>query len=220
MSLVLLLLLMFLVGFKGGNGFTIEIDNSFAVATKSSEVDTVAERLNMDQAQVASYFKNNALKLIAVSGDKKTQIQISSFADNFSSSVYDAENLSKEDLSEMVSLYGGSFDAVETVENNGRSFAKITQVLEDSGGVYTSTQYVTVAGGRTFIITCHNPGETTSQEIENIFSTFTARNITERIERFEDRRRWIVPAIIVMCGIVGISVIGICRKLYQKQSVF
>ena len=211
-----LLLLCFLLGFKGGNGFTIEIGNSFAVATKSSEVDTVAERLNLDISQVKSYFRDNELKLIAVSEDTKTQIRISSFADNFSSSVYDAENLSEEQLGEMVTLYGSSYEMAEIVESDGRSFARITEVLKDSGGVYTSTQYITVAGGKTYVITCYNQGDTTSDEVEKIFSTFTTRNMTEKLERFEHRKKWIAPAIIIMCGVVGISIVGICKRLYEK----
>ncbi len=213
---ILLLLSAFLFGFKGGNGFTIEIDNSFAIATDASEVDTIAERLNMEKSQVASFFRENGLKLIAVSQDTKTQIRISNFADNFSSSVYDAENLTQEQLSQMISLYGESYENVEVIESAGRNFAKITEVLKDSGGVYTSTQYITVANGRTYVITCHNPGETTSEDIEKFFSSFNIRNMTDKINGFQFQKKWIMPAIIVMCGIVGISVIGICRKLYQK----
>ena len=66
-------------GFKGGNGFTIEVNNSYAVATKASEVDIVADRLNMEEDAVAAHFKENALVFIAVSSDGKTQIRISRF---------------------------------------------------------------------------------------------------------------------------------------------
>ena len=213
---VLAVLLCFLCGFKGGSGFTIEVNNSYAVATKASEVDTVAKRLSLEETEVASYFKQNALKFIAVSEDTKTQIRISRFADNFSSDVYDAQNLTDEQLSEMVSLYGADSQSANIVENNGRKYAKITDVLEDSGGVYTSTQYITVAGGRTHVISCYNPGDFTSQEIEDIFSTFSVRDMTERINSYENRSKWIIPLIVIMCGVVGITVVGICKKLYIK----
>ncbi len=214
--LLLLMITLVLTGFKGGSGFTIEIDDSFAIATKASEVDSVAERLGIERDIAVSYFKQNDLKLIAVSENTKTQIRISRFADNFSSSVYDAENLSDEQIAEMVSLYGGENKTTEIIESDGRKFAKIVEVLEDSGGVYTCTQYVTVAGGRTYIITCYNPSDSTSKEIEDIFSTFTARDMTTRLDRYSFRKKWIVPGVIIMCAVVGVSVIGICKKLYEK----
>lgn len=213
---LLILLLVFALSFKGGDGFTIEVDNSFAVALKASESDNVAERLKVDENVVKSYFKENSLVFIAISKDTKTQIRISRFADNFSSSVYDSENLSDEKISEMVSLYGGDAQSAETIESGGRKFAVMTELLKDSGGVYTSTQYVTVAGGKTYIITCYNPGDDTSKDVERIFSTFYVRNMDDRINSYAARKKWILPAIIAMCAVVGVSVVGLCKKLYIK----
>lgn len=213
---IILIALCFLAAFKGGSGFTVEVDNSYAVATKASEVDTVAQRLQMDEATVAQYFKNNALKFIAVSKDTKTQIRISRFQDDFSSDVYDAQNLTDEQIGEMVSLYGAEEENVTVINNSERKYAKIVDVLKDSGGVYTSTQYITVAGGRTYIITAYNPGEATSKEVEKIFSTFSVRDMTERLRSYETQKKWILPFVVIMCVIVAISVIGICKKLYEK----
>lgn len=211
-----ILVLSLLLAFKGGSGFNIEVDNSFAVATKASEVDTVAERLSMEKEEVAAYFKQNALKFIAVSEDTKTQIRISRFADNYSSDVYDTQNLTDEQVGEMVSLYGADSQSASIIESGERKYAKIVDVLEDSGGVYTSTQYVTIAGGRTYVITCYNPGDTTSAEVEDIFSTFFVRDMSERISSYETRKKWVIPFIVIMCGAVGVSVVGLCKKLYEK----
>lgn len=208
--------LLVLSGFKGGSGFSIEVDDSFAVATKASEVDEVAERLGIDREEAVSYFKQNDLIFIAVSEDTKTQVRISRFADNFSSDVYDAENLTEEQTAQMISLYSGTDNSVDLIESDNRRFAKTTEVLEDSGGVYTCTQYVTVAGGRTYVITCYNPSDSPSKEIEDIFSTFTARDMTTRVQRYEYLKGWIIPGVIVMAVIVGICVIGLCKKLYEK----
>lgn len=203
-------------GFKGGNGFTIEVNNSYAVATKSSEVDIVADRLGMEEDAVAAHFKENALVFIAVSGDGKTQIRISRFTDNFSSKVYDAENLTEEQASQMISLYSTSYDAADVIESGGRKFAKTTELLKDSGGVYTATQYVTVGGGRTYVISCYNADDGTSEEIEDIFSTFTVEDMSTRISNYEKYRKWLLPVIIITCGAVGIAVFGLCKKLFEK----
>lgn len=205
-----------LLAFKGGSGFNIEVDNSYAVATKASEVDNVAERLSMEPSEVKAYFKENALKFIAVSKDTKTQIRISRFADNFSSSVYDAQNLTDEQVNEMVALYGADSDIVSIIESGSRKYAKTTNVLEDSGGVYTATQYVTVAGGRIYVITCYNPGETTSKEVEDIFSTFYVRDMTERISSYEVQKKWVIPFIVIMSVAVVVVVISLCKRLYEK----
>ena len=208
--------LFLLMAFKGGSGFNIEVDNSYAVATKASEVDTVAERLSMEQSEVKAYFKENALKFIAVSKDTKTQIRISRFADNFSSSVYDAQNLTDEQINEMASLYGADSDVVSIIESGNRKYAKTTNVLEDSGGVYTATQYATVAGGRIYVITFYNPGEATSKEVEDIFSTFYVRDMTERINSYEVQKKWTIPFIVIVSLAVVIIVISLCKKLYEK----
>ncbi|MBO4433164.1 MAG: hypothetical protein J5852_06510 [Clostridia bacterium] len=215
---VFFLSFLILTGFKGGNGFDIEIGNDYAVATEADKVDTVAARLNTDAAKVASYFKENAVSLIAVSADGGTQIRISRFSDNFSSSVYDTENLTDEQVSEMISLYSSSYDTATVIESGGRKFAKTTGIIKEKDGKvdYTVTQYVTVGGGRTYIITCYNPGQGTSKEIEDIFSTFTVESMTARIDGFETRKNWIIPLIIVACGVIGLSVYGLCKRLFEK----
>lgn len=214
--LFLIVSVFIMCGFKGGNGFDIEINNSYAVATKSSEVDTVAERLNMEESIVKSYFTKNALKLIAVSSDGKTQVRISRFTDNFSSDVYDAENLNDKQTSQMISLYSSSYDTATVIESDGRKFAKTVGLLKDSGGEYTVTQYVTIAGGGVYVITCYNPGRGTSEEIENIFSTFTVRDMSTRIAAYQTRRKWIIPLIVVLCVAVVLSVFGLSKKLFEK----
>ena len=207
-----------LAGFKGGNGFNIEISNSYAVATEAGEVDTVAARLNTDEETVASYFRENALSLIAVSDDGETQIRISRFSDNFSSDVYDTENLTDKQISEMISLYSSSYDTAVVIENGGRKFAKTVGLIKEKTGQvkYTVTQYVTVGGGRTYIITCYNPGKGTSEEIEGIFSTFTLKDMTARLNGYNTRKKWIIPLIIITCAAVGLSVFGLCKRLFEK----
>ena len=217
--LILVFSFVFLCAFKGGSGFSVEADDSFAVATKSSEVEQVAERLSLETAEVSSYFKQNALKFIAISEDGKTQIRISRFADSFSGDIYDSENLTPEKIAEMASLYGADTGKVDIVENGGRKFAKITEVLEDSGGEYTSTQYVTVASGRTFVISCYNPGKTTSAEVEKVFGTFTVKSIDEHIKSYSLGRKLVMPAIIIACILVAVTVIGLIRRLYQKENL-
>ena len=214
---VFILSFLLLTGFKGGDGFDIEISNSYAVATDSDEVDTVAARLNTDEETVASYFRENALTLIAVSEDGETQIRISRFSDNFSSDVYDTENLTDKQVSEMISLYSSSYDTATVIESDGRKFAKTVGLLKENGQVkYTVTQYVTVGGGRTYIITCYNSGNSTSKEVEDIFSTFKVENMTNSLNSYSTRKKWIIPLIIVMCGAVGLSVFGLCKRLFEK----
>ena len=227
LPLILIIFFMF-TGFKGGSGFQIEVDDSYAVATEKKEVTAVAERLGVDEKDVKTYFSKNHLKFIAVSKDKMTQIRVAKFADtrtvtdsatgeekDLIATIYDSENLTDEQLSQIILLYSNVQSTATVVESNGRKFAKTTEVLEDSGGVYTTTQYLTIAGGRTYIITCYNPGEETSDEVEKIFSTFTATDMTTRINDYESKKKWVIPLIILLCGIVGVSVFGICRSMFK-----
>lgn len=216
---IFVLSLFILVGFKGGDDFKIEIGGSYAVATNPGDVSNVAVRLNTDDETVASYFKENALCLIAVSQDAETQIRISRFSDNFSSDVYDTENLTDDQISEMISLYSSSYESALVVESNGRKFAKTAGVVKekDGGAEYTVTQYVTVGGGRTYIITCYNPGTGTSKEAEDIFSTFSIKSMSDSLSSYSARKNWMIPLIIAACGVVGLTVFGICKKLFEKN---
>ena len=162
---LLIAIFLLLSAFKGGSGFSIETDDDFAVATDSSKVGDVADRLGMSKQEVTSYFTKNSLVFIAVSKDKGTQVRISRFEDEFSKKVYDTEKMSDAQIIEMMSLYSESSGVVKAVENGGRKFARTMQVLEDSGGKYTATQYVTVANGQVYLITCYNPGVGTSEEV-------------------------------------------------------
>ena len=215
---IIVLSFFILTGFSGGDGFNIEINNSYAVATEAGEVDTVAARLNTDEATVASYFKENALSLIAISEDGETQIRISRFSDNFSSRVYATENLTDKQISEMISLYSSSYDTAAVIESGGRKFAKTTGLVKEKDGSvdYTVTQYVTVGGGRTYIITCYNPGQGTSNEIKDIFSTFKIENMTNSIDKYESHKKWIIPLMIITCGVIGLTVFGLCKRLFEK----
>ena len=213
---VVIILIAVLCGFKGGNGFTIETDDDFAVATEEDDVKDVAKRLSISESEVKKYFSDNSLVFIAVSPDGKTQIRISCFSDEFSNDVYDTENLSDEQVSKMMSLYSTSAGIVKVVESGGRKYAKTVQLLNDSGGEYTVTHYVTVASRKTYVISCYNPGVGTSSEVKEIFSTFSANDLSTEIKNYDTQKKWVMPAVIAAFTIVLVCVVGLCIKLYEK----
>ncbi|MBR5922347.1 MAG: hypothetical protein IKZ59_00995 [Clostridia bacterium] len=207
---------LFLTAFKGGNGFSIETGDEYAVATNSSDVGDVAERLGMKEKEVTSYFTGNSLVFIAVSKDKKTQIRISRFEDDFSRKVYDTEKMSDEQIIDMMSLYSESSGVVKAVESGGRKFARTMQVSKDEGGKFTATQYVTVASGQIYIITCYNPGVGASEEVNKIFSSFSVNDISATIDSYSAQKKWLIPAIIAVFAVVVVCAVSLCLKLYEK----
>ena len=213
---IFIIALLFLTAFKGGNGFSIETGDDFAVATDSSKVGDVAERLGISKQEVASYFTKNSLVFIAVSKDMGTQVRIARFEDEFSKKVYDVENLNDAQVIEMMSLYSKSPGVVKSVENGGRKFARTLQVLEDSGGKYTATQYVTIAGGQVYLITCYNSGVGASSEVNKIFSSFSVNDISTNIKNYGTQKKWLIPAIVAIFAVVAVSAGSLCLKLYEK----
>lgn len=151
--------------------YNITVPNGFTVAQKDNNIETAAELLNIDSTALSERFTKNGLIYLAISNDAKTQVRLSSFNDNFSSAVGDISYLDNDALNEFVIAVGGK-NQESIIENNNRKFVVVKNTLNDSGGVYTVTQYVTIANNKTYYLSCYNDGNETSAEINTIFKSF------------------------------------------------
>ena len=193
--------------------YTITTGDSFKSARSGDDLTDISEKLNMTPQDLNSYFTKNGLVYIAVSEDGKSQIKISAFTDNFSSEVSDIAYLNDSIMSEFIKAV--SNDAVipaQIVVNNGRKFLCVKNTLQDSGGVYTVTQYITICNNKTFYFAAYNDGEDTSQEMIDIFNTFKLKeNVTPTSADTPkvNNNSFTAYATLINCGVIVFAIIAV-----------
>lgn len=199
--------------------FTISTGDGFVSVNHGDDLTVVSEKLNTTPQELNSYFAKNGLLYLSVSDDAKTQIKISAFTDNFSSSVNDISYLDDDTLTEFISAVSeGSDSPAEVVLNNDRKYLCVKDILRDSGGVYTVTQYITICNNKTFYFAGYNEGEDTADEITTAFKSFSLQ------EKVLDTPDYTIPIAFVIVGIVVFSlvavimVIGIIKSYLKDKS--
>lgn len=203
--------------------YFISEKDDFVSVEYGDDLTSVAEKLNMTTHDLNTYFTQNGLLYLAVSKDNKTQIKISAFNDNFSSSVSDISLLDQNGLTQFAQAISDDINSpAELVENNGRKYLCVKDTLNDSGGVYTVTQYVTICNNKTFYFAGYNAGEDTSDEVQELFGSFKLQEkndvpqmVSEQRSKINRQYIFINAGVVFFVGIAiatFISIIKIRRK--------
>lgn len=183
--------------------YNISVPEGYAIATKDGVHSLVAERLGMTTEEVDAFINENEILYFAVSEDLKTQARLSAFTDNFSSAVNDIAYLDSVKLEEFKTALCGESEG-EILKLQDRLFIVSAKTLNDSGGDYTVTQYITLCGGKTYYLSCYNDGEGTSDEVMKIVESFSLSEIQESNNSF-----FITSRIIIFAGIALFSIIAV-----------
>ena len=198
--------------------YTLSPGDNFTSATYGDDLSEIAEKLGMTTDKLNSYFSKNGLLYLAVSDDAKTQIRLSAFTDNFSSAVGDISNLDQEGLQEFKNSVSEDSENIFYIQSNdGRKFIATKSTLQDSGGIYTVTQYITVCDSQIFYLSCYNEGEETSSEVQSVFENFKLNSI-EPQSSSNVLNFIIIPGIVIFSVIAVVMMIGIIKSI-KKQSV-
>lgn len=193
--------------------YNLSTGDDFTCVGYGDDMTDIAQKLNMTADELNAYFNKNGLLYLAVSDDTSTQIRLSAFTDNFSSAVCDISHLNEEQLNEfMNSISDNSETGCTVTDNNGRKYVTVTNTLNDSGGVYTVTQYVTICDSKTFYLSCYNNGTETSEQVKNIFNNFSLNSVTTEKNGFAIKFVFITAGIVLFLGLAVFTVIGIVKK--------
>ncbi len=227
LSVIIVVLILLSVPVSASNyEYTITTDNNFISARSGDDLTAISEKLNITLQELNSHFTKNGLIYIAVSEDGKSQVKISAFTDNFSSEVGDIAYLDDTVMSQFIeSVSDGSDSPAYVVTNNGRKFLCVKNTLQDTGGVYTVTQYITICNNQTFYFAGYNDGEDTSEEISNIFKSFKLNeaSTTSGDEKVQSSDKLTISTILINCGIVVFALIavfalyGIIKSYFKKD---
>lgn len=193
--------------------YNISPGEDFTCISYGDDMTDIAQKLNMTADELNAYFNKNGLLYLAVSDDTSTQIRLSAFTDNFSSTVCDISHLNEEQLNEFMNSISDNIETGCTItDNNGRKYVTVTNTLNDSGGVYTVTQYVTICDSKTFYLSCYNNGTETSEQVKNIFNNFSLNSVTTEKGGFDIKFVFIVAGILLFLGLAVVTVISIIKN--------
>ncbi len=192
--------------------FNITVGENFISAHKDENLDEISKQLNIDTSELNSYFNKNGMLYLAVSTDNSIEIRLSAFTDNFSAEIIDLSYLDNEQTNEFVSAFAARREVEpRLVENGGRKYIEVVETLTDSGGVYTSTQYITVCGGKSYYLSFYNSGEKTSQEVREIFASFTLN--APKQSASSSVTIVLIIGIVISAALAVFAVVGIIKKL-------
>ncbi len=198
--------------------YEINAGDDFTSARAGDDLTALSQKLNMQIGELKIFFNTNGILYLAVSDDTTTQIRLSAFTDNFSSSVGDIEYLNDEKLNEfMVSVCGENSGEITTISD--RKFIVTKNTLTDSGGIYTVTQYITVCGGNSYYLSCYNSGEDTSDTVKNIVSSFRIHELEAQDGNvFAGFNILIIAGIILFLVIAVIMIMGIIKNSKKSEA--
>ena len=197
--------------------YNLPVGEDFTYVKNGDKLDSVAQKLNMTTDELSSFFNKNALLYLAVSNDAKTQIRLSAFTDNFSSTAIDIATLDQSGLNEFKNaISADSENAFFTQTNDGRKFIAVKNTLQDSGGVYTVTQYITICDSKTFYLSCYNDGTNTSKEVESIFKSFELNSIQTKNNNFDALIILVFSVAIIFVAVAVIMIVSIVKIKKQK----
>ncbi len=192
--------------------YTINFDSSFTVGYTDKDLGEVAKITGMDKTALSDYCKQNGVSFVAVNKDNTEQMRLFIYQTELSKQAKDFNNLSSEALNELAKEIGiGDF---VTEKSGGSEYMKFTETLEDSGGKYTSCQYITVKNGKVYQFSTYNSGETQSETVKKCFNSLI---INSESSVFSVRQKIIIGAVIsVLAAVIIIMIIGIIKDL-KKQ---
>lgn len=199
--------------------YSISPSNSFTSVQYGDDLTEISQKLNMSTDDLSTYFNKNGLVYLAVSDDAKTQIRLSAFTDNFSSAVSDISYLDQNALNEFMSAVSEDDESsCELATSNGRKYIVVKDTLQDSGGAYTVTQYITICDSKTFYLSCYNEGEDTSDEIHSVFNGFYLKSIESEENTIKTPLVFISIGVIIFTCLAIVMIIGIIKKLTAKEN--
>lgn len=214
-----ILILVSLCVCAAGYEYTISPSEQFTAVNHGDDLSGIADKLNMTTDELNGYFNKNSILYLAVSDDTKTQIRLSAFTDNFSSAVADISLLDDDGLREFKeAVSADNENAFFTESADGRKFIAVKSTLQDSGGTYTVTQYITICNNKTFYFSGYNEGSDTSDDINSAFKSLALREIPVDTN-YDTYITLIIIGIVIFSALAIFLVIDIIRLKSKNNSI-
>ncbi|MBQ8550540.1 MAG: hypothetical protein IKL44_04550 [Clostridia bacterium] len=206
----------------------ITLPEDYSVLTEegiSQETDLI-EQLGHSVTSMRQYFKDNSLILFALSPDSTRQVQITCRETEFSKRLTDLALLDDDEVLNLVNHFvkvKTAADLTLVIQNDMKMY-EVVSTDKDSGGSFTTVQYITVRGGKLYTVSFFESSATPTADFKE-FANQTAstliisskskvtlsgtKNVTEMI---------IVGVLFVLAAILAITVIiSLTRDLIHRD---
>lgn len=178
------------------------------------EFDNIPEVLSMSAEDVKKYFDENSLLFLAVNSDNSSQIKLSCRKDGFSQKTKDFARLDDAALESIAKdMYGKGDCKIE--ESNKVKYISYLEKLKDSGGSYTSIQYITVKDGKLYQLSFYNSGDEVPLSVDTVFKSFELYG--ESGDKYFWQKNLILLGIMVFAAIFVITAIKAFRGALTAQ---
>ncbi len=182
----------------------LEIGDDFYLYGRDNK--KLADVLSMSEAEVSAYCKDNSITLLAVNADNTKQIRETTRETEFSKTVNNLAVLSDGEIADLThQLCGIENVKGRVIEKDAYKYLKIEVKSKDSGGEYILTQYITVKGGKSVVLSFYTSGGKDTSYTEDIFnSQFSNTSAT---------KGWLTAALAVLLLICAALSVMIVRDL-------
>ncbi len=182
----------------------LEIGDDFYLYGRDNK--KLAAALSMSEAEVTAYCKENSITLLAVNADNTKQIRETTRETEFSKTVNNLAVLSDSEIADLTyQLCGIENVKGRVIEKDAYKYLKIEVKSKDSGGEYILTQYITVRGGKSVVLSFYTSGKKDTSYTEDIFnSQFINTSAT---------KGWLTAALAVLLLICAALSLMIVRDL-------
>lgn len=182
----------------------LEIGDDFYLYGRDD--NKLATALNMTVDEVKSYCDQNNISVLAVNKDNTKQIREVVCETEFSKTVKNLAVLKNDEILDLTYQLCGIENAKgKVIEKNAYKYLKIEVKGKDSGGEYILTQYITVRGGKSVVLSFYTSGKKDTSYTEDIFnSQFSDTSAT---------KGWLTAALAVLLLICAALSVMIVRDL-------
>lgn len=182
----------------------LEIGDDFYLYGRDNK--KLADVLSMSEDEVLAYCKDNNITLLAVNNDNTKQIRETTRVTEFSKTVNNLAVLKNDEIIDLTyQLCGIENVKGKVIEKDVYKYLKIEVKSQDSGGEYILTQYITVKGGKSVVLSFYtSDGKDTSYTDDIFNSQFSNTSAT---------KGWLTAALAVMLLICAVLSLMIVRDL-------
>ena len=182
---------------------TIFICNFSIYGTDNTDI---AQILNITESELQSYCGEKTVYL-ALNRENTKQIRIYETQNDFTNSVINISDLSNDKITDLLPEIIGIDDVKgEVIDKNGQKFIKTQLRSSDSGGDYIITEYITVAGRKSYVLSFYTDIDADTDYIEKTFETFDSVYFEKREDQSGGILRFVLPVFTVMFGIITLAV--------------
>lgn len=201
--------------------FSINLPNGYKYALKSEKKSELADIVGVSENELESYFDKGKLELLAVNGDNTSQIKLSVLEDDFSKKIVSFNNLTDDRILLLAnSFFSGSYEDVtenaKVIKKQNSKYLKYSERLNDSGGEYTVTQFITVYDGKTYRFSVSYTEKQGNDFGDKVFKDF---KLKEKDEISPLLKTVLVFAILVFSALIIFAAVGIVKSYKKDESV-